>query len=257
MTMDTPMPVRVRFEVRLRPLQVVDRLLLTPHMLRIVLRGDLEGFQSLGFDDHVKLFLPDPQTGEIVLPDPNRANGPKPLMRDYTPRAYDVTKGLLTLDFALHQPAGPATQWALHSRVGDALHIGGPRGSTVWPETSAQFVMIGDETALPAIGRRLEKAEANAKITALAVVESAAERQNWATQGEADIRWHYRAAGDYGLEAIEKLSLTEDAFIWVAGESSWVRSIRTLLTQKGINPRRIKASGYWRKGETGQHENID
>jgi len=257
MGMDNPAPVRVRFEVRFRELRVAERIQLTPHMLRFVLKGDLEGFQSLGFDDHVKLFLPDPQTGVVARPDPSRADGPKPLMRDYTPRSFDVARGLLTLDFALHEPAGPATHWARKAQVGDVLHIGGPRGSTVWPETYAHFVLMGDETALPAIGRRLENAAANAKITVLAVAENADERQDWAVPAGADVRWHYRAAGDNGLEAIDGLSLTEDAFIWVAGESSWVRSIRTLLTEKGIDPRRIKASGYWRKGETGQHESID
>src|SRR5215470_3226568 len=75
-------PRRVRHETRRRVLEVkrVDKV--SAHMIRVTLGGDLEGFTSLGFDDHIKLFLPD---GPAV------AGGEAPtLSRDYTPRRYDA-----------------------------------------------------------------------------------------------------------------------------------------------------------------------
>ncbi len=245
MAEDNRTPLRVRFELRRRELRVAERHLLTPHMLRLVLSGDLEGFQSLGFDDHVKLLFPDPQGGET------------PIMRDYTPRAFDVGKGRLTLDFALHEPAGPATQWALQAKIGDRLHIGGPRGSQVWPDVFDHYLLIGDETALPAIGRRLETAPAGQAITVLAMVENAAERQTWTTKADADIRWLYRAEADDVLSAIDALTLPEDILVWVAGEAQWARTVRTHLHDKGFNPKGIKAAGYWLKGEPGAHTSLD
>ncbi|ADU11807.1 siderophore-interacting protein [Asticcacaulis excentricus] len=245
MAEDNRTPLRVRFDLRRRELRVAERIRLTPHMLRLVLSGDLEGFQSLGFDDHVKLLFPDPQGGDT------------PVMRDYTPRAFDVSKGLLTLDFALHEPAGPATQWALQAQIGEILHIGGPRGSQVWPDAFAHYLLIGDETALPAIGRRLETAPAGQPITVLAVVENAAERQTWITQAKADIRWLYRAQADDVLIAINALTLPEDALVWVAGEAHWAKMVRSHLHDKGLNPKGIKASGYWLKGEPGAHQALD
>ncbi|UDF03634.1 siderophore-interacting protein [Asticcacaulis sp. AND118] len=244
MSEDSRTPLRVRFDIRRRELRVAERIQLTPHMLRLVLSGDLEAFQSLGFDDHVKLFFPDPA-------------GEQPVMRDYTPRAFDVAKGLLTIDFALHEPAGPATQWASQAQVGDGLHIGGPRGSQVWPDAFAHYLMIGDETALPAIGRRLENASVGQGFTVLAVVESAAERQEWVTQAEANVRWLYRTKGDDVLTAIDALSLPADTHVWVAGESHWVKAVRTRLHDKGLNPKWIKASGYWQNGEAGAHQSLD
>ncbi|MFN3805864.1 siderophore-interacting protein [Asticcacaulis sp.] len=245
MAEDSCTPLRVRFELRRRELRVAERIRLTPNMLRLILSGDLEGFQSLGFDDHVKLLFPDPQGGDT------------PVMRDYTPRAFDVSKGRLTLDFALHEPAGPATQWALQAKIGDLLHIGGPRGSQVWPDAFAHYLLVGDETALPAIGRRLEGAPAGQAITVLAMVENAAERQTWITQAKADICWLYRAQANDVLGAIDALSLGADPLVWIAGEAQWARTVRAHLHDKGLNPKRIKASGYWLKGEPGAHQALD
>ena len=80
-------PRRVRYETKRRQLQVVSKTYLTPGLLRIVLQGDLSGFQSQGFDDHIKLVFPDPITGIVTFPNPDarssESSGPRPLMRDY------------------------------------------------------------------------------------------------------------------------------------------------------------------------------
>jgi NADPH-dependent ferric siderophore reductase len=51
-------PHRVRHEPRRRQLEVKRVERIAAHMIRVTLGGDLEGFVSLGFDDHVKLFFP-------------------------------------------------------------------------------------------------------------------------------------------------------------------------------------------------------
>jgi NADPH-dependent ferric siderophore reductase len=76
----------------------------------------------------------------------------------------------LHIDFAIHD-AGPATDWALRARIGDALEIGGPRGSAVIPMEFDWYLLIGDETGLPAIGRRLEELPAGSR--ALVIVRRA------------------------------------------------------------------------------------
>ena len=72
-------------------------------MIRVTLGGDLDGFTSLGFDDHVKLFFPTGTTGADGEPEMDS--------RDYTPRRYDPQANTLDIDFVLHD-AGPATRWA-------------------------------------------------------------------------------------------------------------------------------------------------
>src|SRR5271166_6132283 len=110
-------PRRVRHEPRRRALEVkcVDKI--AAHMIRVTLGGDLEGFTSLGFDDHIKLFFPDASAAP--------GGEPQTLARDYTPRRYDGARNILEIDFAIHD-AGPATRWAETVQPGDALSIGGP-----------------------------------------------------------------------------------------------------------------------------------
>ena len=134
---------RHRHETRRRLLTVESVEDLTPHMRRVVLGGsDLDGFVSLAPDDHIKLIL---DTG-----------GDKPEMRDYTPRAFDPTARRLTVDFALHD-AGPATAWALAAAPGDTITVGGPRGSAVVAPVFDWWLLIADETGLPAMGRWVEE----------------------------------------------------------------------------------------------------
>ena len=56
---DPRSPRRVRHEARRRRLTIKQVERIAAHMIRVTLTGDLEGFVSLGFDDHVKVFFPD------------------------------------------------------------------------------------------------------------------------------------------------------------------------------------------------------
>jgi NADPH-dependent ferric siderophore reductase len=169
---------RVRHEVKMRRLEVRRSEGLSPSMVRLVLAGDdLAGFTSAGFDDHVKIFLPAPGAREPLLP----TMGPKglafpegaerPAARDFTPRKYDAEAGELTIDFVLHD-AGPATAWAAQARPGDYLGVGGPRGSMIVPKDFRMHVLIGDETAIPAIARRLEELPGGVRARVFAEVEA-------------------------------------------------------------------------------------
>src|SRR5579872_883330 len=121
---DPRAPRRVRHEARRRTLTIKQVDKIAAHMIRITLTGDLEGFTSLGFDDHVKLFFPDGTT--------NAEGAPNTIGRDFTPRRYDRAGNTLEIDFAIHD-AGPATRWAAQAKPGQTLSLGGPRGSFIIP----------------------------------------------------------------------------------------------------------------------------
>ena len=261
---DTRATIRARFETRRREMTVVSADRLTPHMIRVTLHGDLAGFQSLGFDDHVKLFFADPETGVLTLPEPNMPpvpGAPKPVMRDYTPRRFDVKTGILVIDFAVHD-AGPATSWALAAKPGDSLNFGGPRGSQIVPIAFDSYLMIGDETALPAIGRRLEDLPAGAKVIVLAEVETPDDRLSFETRADLTVYWVYRQAnlGPRSLnDALKGMWVPQhDVHVWVACEASQARLIREqLIDDHGVNPKWLKAAAYWRRRAPGAHERLD
>jgi NADPH-dependent ferric siderophore reductase len=260
---------RVRYPLKLRLLRVKKVQALTPRFIRITLTGDdLEGFQSAGFDDHVKVFFPAPGADKPIMPEagPNGPvfpeGAPRPVARDITPRRFDAAAGELELEFALHEK-GPASDWARQAKIGQCLGVGGPKGSKIIPPAFDWYLLIGDETALPAIGRRLE--ELPASTNALVIVEVDAPEFQIALRSEArlSVTWcHRRGATSHTaplLDALRQLSLPAgEGFTWAAGESAVIKAIRAYLTgAKGIGKDRIRASSYWKPGDESVHETFE
>jgi NADPH-dependent ferric siderophore reductase len=249
---DLPRVTRVRHDTKRRQLTVarVDRL--APKMVRIVLRGDeLAGFTSLGFDDHVKLFFPSGPGGS-----------PEPVMRDFTPRRHAPDTGELWIDFYLHE-AGPAAAWASQVAAGQELAVGGPRGSSVISlEGIDVHCLVGDETALPAIGRRLEELPAQGRAIVVLDIESGADGYPLASPAPFEVvkvpRGDPAGRADRVIEVLRSLrDPTGSCFTWVAAESRVARAVRRyLITERGIDKRWIKAAGYWQGGAAGTHETI-
>jgi len=251
---------RLRHPVQFRPLEVVRIEAVTPLMRRIVLGGEaLAGFHSASPDDHVKLAFPN-SDGEFVTPTmtPEGPRWPEGAahspMRDYTPRWHDAEAGELAIDFVLHGE-GPAAGWANAAQVGDALVVGGPRGSFVVADDYDQYVMFGDETALPAIGRWL--AELPEDAAADVYIEIADEDERQVLESDADVRVHWLerngvdAAGSRLLEEALRDFEPEDGdtFFWIANESRRARMMRKFIEgQLGVPGDSIRATGYWQAG---------
>ncbi|MFS2167605.1 siderophore-interacting protein [Variovorax sp. Varisp62] len=261
------MPRRVRHALRFSRLTVKTAQRVTPHLIRITLAGDdLAGFTSPGFDDHAKIFFPD-ATGKLTLPTAG-PEGPiwpegRPTMRDYTPRRHDATAGTLEIDFALHE-AGPATHWAEQARPGDVVGVGGPRGSFIVPTKFDWHLLIGDDTALPAISRRLAELPAGARAVVLAEVDSEADEIPFDTQAELTLKWVHRRGTEPGLspvllDALKAMQLPAGDFhAWVGCESAIAKALRAhLVGERGANPKWTRASGYWRRGAVATHDSHD
>jgi NADPH-dependent ferric siderophore reductase len=262
---------RVRHETRIRRVQVHSVAHITPKMVRVVLGGDeLMGFVSAAHDDHVKVFFPLPGEAEPPLP-PLGPNGrafaegaPRPPMRDYTPRRYDPAANTLTIDFVVHGE-GPATTWAAQAKPGDFLGIGGPRGSFIVPDDFDWYLFAGDESALPAIGRRLEELPATARVVVVAEIEDAGEEQPFTSRATLDIRWLHRHAPSGSeqpsllLDALAELPFPQgDGYAWVAAEASVAKALRRILVDRhGLPKDRVKAAAYWKRGAVAVHETYD
>lgn len=269
---DARKPYRVRHPVKFRVLTVTELIPLSASMLRIVFYSeDLADFISTGFDDHIKLFFPEQAGAGIVIPTMTESGlmfpeGAKPVMRDYTPYSFDNTAKTLSIDFVIHQ-AGPATTWAQQAKVGDQLLIAGPRGSMVIPLAFDAYVFFGDDTALPAIKRRLQELPAHSKALVVVEVDSERDTLNLSSPAQVEVIWQYRnghSAGQVGgfLNAIEHITEHKkwpagDSYTWVAAETSVARQLRKVLIERfDLDKAYIKAAGYWQHGASGAHTSI-
>ncbi len=261
---------RVRHETKTRLLQVREVSRISPKMVRIVVGGEaLAGFISAAHDDHVKMFFPHPGDDKPVLPTPS-PNGPiypegavRPAARDYTPRRYDAVANTLTIDFVLHGD-GPAASWAEQARPGKFLGVGGPRGSFIVPDEFDWYLLAGDETALPAIGRRLEELPAGTRAIVVVEVADAEEEQRFDTRARLETHWLHRNGAAPGvpslqLKAISGLSLPSgDGYAWVAAEAATAKALRRhLVDERGLRKDRVKAAAYWKQGAVAVHETYD
>jgi len=255
---------RQRHPLVFRTLQVEQVIDLTPHMRRIVLGGaELEGFLSAAADDHVKLFFPDAD-GTLVMPTtgpdgtPVYAEGaPRSPARDYTPRSYAPQSRTLVVDFVLHGD-GPATAWAARAQPGDRLGLGGPRSSVVVTGDFDQYLLFGDETALPAIGRWLEEMPPGQRVHACIEIPGDADRQTLHTKADATIAWLPRDGAEAGARleaALRALPVPAgNTFWWIACESRHARTMRQFLeNERQVAKEWIRATGYWKHaGDTGE-----
>lgn len=226
---------RVNHEIKQRKLNVLRVTELTPRMRRITLGGiELQGFTSLGSDDHIKLlFAPTPGADEA-----------KPTLREYTPRRIDLTANELDIDFVLHGD-GPASTWAAQAAPGHTLTIAGPRASMVVPDIFDSYLLIGDETAIPAIARRLEELPAGRRVVAIIQIEDEHEKQPLPSKAEVDVRWLLRS--ENLLDHVQEQPLPQGRlYSWVALEKSLTRAVKGLLIDKGVNEDALKAAAYWR-----------
>lgn len=233
-----PEITRLRHETRRRSLTVLATERLTPHMLRLRLGGaELAGFVSSSPGDHIKLFVPDGAGGQA--------------MRDYTPRRFDVAGGWLEIDFALHD-AGPATLWAMQASPGDRAEIGGPRGSQVIGGPIAEWLLVGDETALPSIARRIEELPSGICVTSLVAVPDASDEQVIETAAIHRALWvHRQNPTDAAplVAALADVRIPPQTFVWIAAEAGVARAVRDAVQARGITADWMRAAGYWLAGQ--------
>ncbi|WP_298179349.1 siderophore-interacting protein [Saccharomonospora sp.] len=232
---------------------------LTPCMIRIVCGGEgLASFQHNGFTDcYVKMLFPVPG---VRYPEPFdldvvKATLPRdqwPRMRTYTVRHYDAEAGELTLDFVVHGDKGLGGPWADQARPGDEMLLRGPGGAYAPRADVDHHLLVGDESALPAIAASLEALSADATATVRLLVEDPAEQQPLSTKAAADVRWLYRVDGADLAEEVRGLDLGSGVVqAFVHGEAGMVRDLRGhLLRERGISKELLSISGYWRKGRT-------
>ncbi|MES2263694.1 MAG: siderophore-interacting protein [Pseudomonadota bacterium] len=233
---------RVQLEPKRRAATVLHVDTVSPHFVRVTFGGAaLADFNSPGFDDHVK-FIIDGDDG--------------PVARNYTPRAFDNAAGTVDIEFALHGD-GAASDWAAQAAPGQQAVIAGPRGAFIIPSDFDWHLLVGDETALPAIARRLEELPAGVRAFVIVQLNDAADRRALPSAAQVELSW--LGAGDDLDAHIRALSLPAgEGYAWCAGESHRMAQIRRVLVDdKGLDKQQVRAAAYWKQGEAAHHQKLE
>ncbi|SFB51296.1 NADPH-dependent ferric siderophore reductase, contains FAD-binding and SIP domains [Amycolatopsis marina] len=252
-----------------RVMQVAGVERLTPHMLRIRFSGaDLHDVRGAAPDQYIKLFLPLEGQARPQLPPPLAAEDEvvswyrrylampdevRPPMRTYTIRALRQELGELDIDFVLHPDAGPASNWARSAAPGDEVAFLGPHGLYSVPRDTRWQLLVGDESALPAIGAILDALPQGERARVFAEVTGPTAELRLRSHADIDITWVHRGTAEHGaavLEAVRAAAFPQGpAYAWVAGEASLVKHVRRhLVRERGVDRRAVTFTGYWRRG---------
>ena len=285
-----------------------QRIDLSPSLTRFVFSGtDVALMRTLAPDQRVKLFFPAangaapnlPKDGDWQAQRRSLPLNQTPPMRTYTIRSLRPEASELDIDFVLHGETGPASSWAAHAKPGDCLQIVAPEaayhadpGGYEWqpPEGVRQILLIGDETALPAIAGILEQLADHPdvpQVQAFIEVPDEADCQPLLCGLNAKVHWLPRASlgKQHGqgmtLAARELANLPplpvnaqhspplqaldlnhqrpwelasakrSDFYAWVAGESAAVMAIRRfLINERGLDRKVLTLMGYWKLGRS-------
>ena len=223
---------------------------MTPHMRRITFQGEsLAEFPSGCEGDYVKLVL-------------EPAQGDRPLMRSFTVRRVDPEARRLVLDFVLHQPAGPATQWAGSAQVGQVAHLYGP-GPVKSVDLDADWVFLAaDMTGLPALAANLERLPANAVGHALVEILSDEDQQSLDKPAGVELTWivqpHPTASRSLLADAVLAVPWREGRpGVWMAAEFNAMRTIRRYLREvRGVGSSEGYLSSYWKVDATDEQHKM-
>ena len=231
-------------------------------MLRVTFAGaELVGLERGAPGSSVRLLLPG-DDGRLELPtwtgnEFRRADGGRARIRTLTPLAVrdDGSEAELDVDVVLHDEA-PLTVWARSAGVGTPAAVSGTGdGYEIDPRVSS-YVLLGDESALPAIATLLTELPHDASVTVRLERRPTAGPVDLPAHPGATVTWTVQPdgapPGDTLVAAAEVVELDPSTRVWAAGEAAAVHRIRKVLFEaRGLSRSSASVRGYWKLGRDG------
>lgn len=229
---------------------------ITPGMVRVTFGGEgLTGFRTTGIgDEFVRVHFP-ASDGVLHLPRVDDdgvwhyPDGVQDHVEPYTIRRHDAASGEVDIDLVVHGH-GRAGAWAAAAVPGDRVAFGDPRGLYEPPTGAVDQVFVTDATGLPALARLSEQLAPD--VRAVAAVEIAEESHRLDIDApNLSVRWIVGRGNGVGpsaiTEALRALPISDECYVWVAGEAGELRAARRYLRhERGIPAERYAVIGYWR-----------
>lgn len=221
----------------------------------------LDGYRSAGPDSFVYVLVPPRGQSELsidesfswqevqALPEEKQPGGAY-----YTVRSFSTETNELELWFVLHGDEGSGSAWATKAAVGDPVALWGPRTSLTQRPGTDHYLLVADETGVPALLNILEYLPADASIDALIEVSDAQEcvsLQNLAGELAGRVTWLHRAGTETSnlLDAVKGLDqLSAATYTWGGAESRVMTAIRRhLRDDQGFEKEAVDLIAYWRR----------
>jgi len=262
-------------------------------MVRITLGGDdLAHFTPMGHDQWFRLFLPRDPHSEPPLPTSAGAmwwpqvlrmpENSRPYVRNYTVSGFRATADgtrELDVDFVLHESPtasgaagdgtsessdgsasgggyGVASEWAARAEPG--MSVGLLDQGIGWnpPGPFEHALIVGDETALPAVAGIARDLPVDARGTIVVEVPHPDDRRELGQPAGVDVRWivrddHAAKPGQQALATAASVAESTGAasgalYAYVSGEQALATGLRRALVARGVPKSHITFCGYWR-----------
>lgn len=255
---------------RHRRSRIVAKDWVVPGILRLTVSGDLDDFVDQGTDQHVALYFYPPEAMVPERLDPEVLarlhEYAAPMVRRYTIRRWDPARRQIDFDFVVHDDPGTASAWATSCAVGDEIIWWGPTAAWQPRPDTTRFVLVGDETALPAIdailaqlpGARPPDRGLPESPKAEVVVEVDDPRTEGYLEHHADraaITWVQRETPGDGapalLDVVRRLGVPRGPVqVWAAAEYATVAELRSWFLGECRLSRESQAFlvTYWTQG---------
>ena len=230
-------------------------------MVRVTLGGPQLAGLELGLPaGSVRILLPPPGAADVVLPSWNGnefldADGGRPVIRTLTPLRLDADALELDVEIVRHGH-GPLSAWAGAAGPGAAVAVSGTGRGYEIDATAPQFLLAGDESALPAIATLLPALPAGAHVDVVVEIAAASGRSRslpgLASRSTGASSTRARRQGDALVPRVTSTRLPVAARVWAAGEAAAMQRIRRhLFDEVGLPRSQAVVRGYWKHGRAG------
>lgn len=234
---------------------------LTPRMKQLTLGGPgMAGFALSEPAASVRLLVPLPGTPGLVLPawtgnEFLLPDGLRPGIRTFTPLRFDPEALELDLAVVLHG-SGVVSPWAAAAGPGAEAALSGPGRGYRIDVGAPEYLLAGDESALPAIGQLLAAMPPTMPVKVHVEIAGPEARMDLPVHPGTTVVWHDARPGEVPgeemVEAVRAAEIATGAGIWVAGEAAAVQRVRRFLfEERGMSRSQATVRGYWKHGRAG------
>jgi len=237
-----------------------------PHLRRITFGGgDLTTFRPLGPDTFLYLLLPPPGRTELTIDQSfgweavaDMAEDERPVGGYYTVREWRPGVAEMDVLMVLHGDAGHASAWAARAQVGDPVALWGPRSTWNPPADADRYLLVADETGLPAAAVIIESLPAGTPIQLVAETLSTEERPELPHHDGLEVVWCDRNGAAPGTttlleDAVRALPWSDEGnpYVWGGAESHAMSAVRRYVRrERGLPQASVDLGPYWRHAST-------